>query len=447
VGPTLRRRTLLRSVVALATATALGVLAGACASGTAPTGTTGQIRLEEWNFGTSRVWWQQDALKIYQKTHPEVDIHWVTLPYGQMHEKLLMTVLAGTGSPDIADLEISAFSRFLKQKQPGFVPLNGRLQAANAMNSLFGPSATDPWSWRDQIYALGNELNVCLWCYNWQILQQFNVNLPVTTWDEFARAGQEVFKASNGKTVLMDFMDLEWGDWWIRALDGGSGVFDREGRPTLTDQASVESLQYAYDAVHRDKWSMTSPFGNSYYAALQSRNVASLLGPPWRFSGALNQNLPATSGWWNVQLLPSWTPNRAGAATLGGTGVCAMRGGKYPEQAADFVVWEHTTPEAVLADFDHRQVWPTLKTAWSAPRLTQPIPFFNNQDVGSLIERAAPLIPKWYNSPYWAEVTDALVRLGITPALHNQAAPAQALRSVQDNSLYLMSVESAAGTT
>ncbi len=438
----LRRRTLLGGVVGLATTTVLGGLVG-CAGAPTPTGTSGQIRLEEWNFGTSRVWWQQDAPKLYQQAHPNVDVQWVTLPYGQMHEKLLMTVLAGTGSPDFADLEISAFSRFLKQKTPAFVPLNGRLQAAKAVDRLFGPSATDPWSWQGEIYGLGNELNVCLWCYNRRLLQRYNVKLPITTWDDFARAGQEVFRASQGQTVLLDFMDLDWGDWWVRALEGGSGVFDPTGKPTLTAPASLASLQYAYDAVYRDKWSTTSPVGNAYYAALQSGDVASLLGPPWRISGGLSQNLPATSGWWHVQLLPRWTSNGAGAATWGGTGVCALRGSAYSEQAADFVVWAHTTPEAVLTDFGYRQVWPTLKTAWSAPQLIEPIPFFDSQAVGKLIAQAAPLIPRWYNSPYWSEVTDALVRLGLTPAMHNQAAPAAALKAAQDNALYLMGVESA----
>jgi len=89
--------------------------------------------------------------------------------------------------------------------------------------------------------------------------------------------------------------------------------------------------------------------------------------------------------------------------------------------------------------------WPTLKDAWSAPDFTQPIPFFNNQNVGKFIQQAAPLIPKWYNSPFWAEVTDASVRLGITPAMHNETSPKQAMTAAQKNSLYLMSVESANG--
>ncbi len=443
-----QRRAFLKGMGAIAATTAVGILSTACSSSPSPgesSRSTGKIILEEWNFSETRIAWQKKALQLYQKTHPNVDITWVTLPYGEMHEKLLMTVMARTGSPDIADVEISAFSRFLKQKEPGFVSLNSRLQAIGAIDKLYGPSATDPWTWAGNIYGLGNELNVCLWCYNWQTLQQYNINLPITTWDQFAEEGKALYSRSGGKVVLMDFMDLGWGDWWMRTLEGGAGFFDSKGQPILTSEMGIKSLQYAYDAVYKDKWSITHPVGNAYNAALLDKSIASILGPSWQFSGFVRQALPNTSGWWMLQLMPRWTPNGGGAATWGGTGVCAMRGGRYPEQAADFIVWEHTTPDAVIFDFKERNVWPTLKDAWSAPDFTQPIPFFNNQNVGKLIQQAAPLIPKWYNSPYWAEVTDAAVRLGITPAMHNLTSPEQALRDAQNNSLYLISVESANG--
>lgn len=447
MAPRLHRRGFIRGIGAAAVATALGALSTACGSSPSPSaGSSGSLQLEEWNFSSTRIAWQKKALKIYQKTHPNIDIRWVTLPYEQMHQKLLMTVLAGTGSPDIADVEISAFSRFLKQRDPGFVPLNSRLQARNALGKLYGPSATDPWTWQSQIYGLGNELNVCLWCYNWQILKQYNVKVPITSWAEFADAGKMIHSRSGGKTVLMDFMDLGWGDWWMRSLEAGGGFFNAKAQPVLTSEPSIKSLQYGYDAVHKDKWSITTPAGNAYNAALLGKNIASLLGPSWKFSGFLRQALPETKGWWNVQLMPRWTPNGGGAATWGGTGVCAMKGGRYPNDAADFVVWEHTTPEAVLFDFKERNVWPTLKDAWSAPELSQPIDFFNNQNVGEFIKKAAPLIPKWYNSPYWAEVTDAMVRLGITPTMHNLTQPETGLHDAQKESLYLISVESAGGT-
>lgn len=442
-----RRRFIMATLQGLSTIAA-GITLTSCrtspASSTFTSKIRGPITLEEWNFSSTRVAWQKKALALYQKeVNPDLHINWVTFPYGEMHEKLLMTSIAGTGGPDIADVEISAFSRFLKEKNPGFVPLNSRLQKINALKNLYQPSATDPWTWQGKIYGLGNELNVCLWCYNWQILQQYKIGLPITTWDQFAEEGKALYSRSKGKTVLMDFNDLGWGDWWMMSMEGGGGFFGADGKPILTSPIDVQALAYSQKAVYTEKWSITSPAGNAYNAALQNRSIASLLGPSWQFSGFLRQALPKTSGWWMVELMPRWTPNGGGAATWGGTGVCAMQTGKMPDLAADYVVWQHTTPAAVLNDFHIRQVWPTLKTAWSAPELTEPIPFFNNQRVGLDINKAAPLIPKWYNSPFWAEVTGATVRLAITPVMRNHLSAEAGLQAAQQDSEYLMRIETA----
>jgi arabinosaccharide transport system substrate-binding protein len=96
------------------------------------------------------------------------------------------------------------------------------------------------------------------------------------------------------------------------------------------------------------------------------------------------------------------------------------------ERAIDFVLFEHTTPEAMLFDFDERQVWPTYKPALQDPRLSEPLAFFDNQRVGSLIKEVSPEINKWYNSPFWSETTDAFVRLGVTPTLQQANVSAQA---------------------
>ncbi len=135
---------------------------------------------------------------------------------------------------------------------------------------------------------------------------------------------------------------------------------------------------------------------------------------------------------WQLQPFPRWEPGGSRTATWGGTGVSVLRTSPLAEEAVDFVVWEHTTTEAVMFDFEERQVWPTYKPAFEDPRLTQPIPFFNNQQVGELIEEVSDEIPKWYNSPFWPETTDACVRVGITPTLQEAAiAPEQALNAAQ----------------
>jgi arabinosaccharide transport system substrate-binding protein len=113
------------------------------------------------------------------------------------------------------------------------------------------------------------------------------------------------------------------------------------------------------------------------------------------------------------------------------------------DEASDFVIWEHTSPEALLFDFKERQVWPTFKPAFDNPALNQPIPFFDNQRVGDLIKEVSPEINKWYNSPYWPETTDACVRVGITPALQTAQPADSALAAAQQAALKIITFESA----
>ncbi len=151
-----------------------------------------------------------------------------------------------------------------------------------------------------------------------------------------------------------------------------------------------------------------------------------------------------TAGKWMLQPMPRWTADGSRTATAGGTGVTVLKTSPMLEEAVDFVVWEHTTPEALMFDFAERQVWPTWRPAFEDPRLSQPIEFFNNQKVGELISEISPEINKWYNSPFWGETTDAAVRLGITPALQEaNLTPEAALKAAQQESEELIQFQTA----
>ena len=53
--------------------------------------------------------------------------------------------------------------------------------------------------------------------------------------------------------------------------------------------------------------------------------------------------------------------------------------------------------------FAERQVWPTYRPAFEDPKLTEPLEFFDNQEVGSIIREVSPEINPAYNSPFWPE--------------------------------------------
>ncbi|HTI14936.1 MAG TPA: extracellular solute-binding protein [Dictyobacter sp.] len=400
--------------------------------------------LNFWAFSDTRTAWQKKAFELYKKArNPDFEINWLIMPYNQMHDQILITSQAGSGGPDIADIEISQFARFIKGDVI-FVDMAPKLQAMNLMDQFYRPSATDPWSWQGHVYGIGNELNTVLLSYQWDIWEKARVKTPINSWDDFAEEAKR-FHSDTGK-YLIDVPFDAWGDWWILALQQRSGFFNAQGQPVLNDPINVRTLAFQKQAL-KDGWATTRPPSQSqasYMAALSSGNVTSLIGPSWQFSGFVQQNISQTKGQWHLQPLPAWTPGGSRTATQGGTGVSVMKTSSSAEEALDFVLYEHSTPEALLNDFTLRQTWPTFRPAFADARLSEPLAFFDNQRVGTLIQELSPEINQWYNSPYWPETTSACIAYGITPAIQNAAVSAQqALDNAQKQTMDTINFETA----
>jgi arabinosaccharide transport system substrate-binding protein len=344
---------------------------------------------------------------------------------------LLVTAQAGSGGPDIADVEISQFPRFIKGDVL-FVDLSAKLKQMGEWGNLYHPSATDPWSWKGKTYGIGNELNACLLSYRHDVWEKAGVNAEVATWDEFVQEAKRFHKDTGN--YLIDQAYLDWSQWWLQTLQAGGGFFRQDGQPALDSPESIRTLTWMQNAL-KEGWSTLRPAGQSYNVALQQGKIASLLGPSWQFSGFVQQNIPQTKGKWHLMPFPRWTPDGSRTATWGGTGVAVLKTSEFADEARDFVLFEHTSAESVLFDFAIRQVWPTYKPAFENKKLTQPLAFFDNQRVGDLIREVSPEINTAYMSPYWPETTSAFVRLGLTPPMQDlKESPKSALVKAQKES-------------
>jgi len=424
--------------------TAAGVAVGSSLflGGCAPAFNTGAKKtLNFWAFSDTRIAWQKKAWELYKKQkNPDFEINWLVFPYTQMHDQILVTSQAGSGGPDIADIEISQFSRYIKGDII-FAEMTAKLQQMGVMDQFYLPSATDPWSWKGKIYGIGNELNTCLLCYRWDVWKKAGVTTTIPTWDAFAEAARKYH--TDTKNYLLDFPFNDWGYWWIMALQGKGGFFNEQGVPSLNSAHNVKALQYQKDSV-KEGWGIVRPIGQAYNTALEQGSIATVLGPSWNFSGFTQQSLPDTKGKWHLMPVPAWEAGGSRTATWGGTGVTVLKTSSSVEEAMDFVLFEHTSVEALLNDFNIRQVWPTFKPALNNPALNEPLAFFDNQRVGTMIKEVSPEINKWYNSPFWPETTSACVNYGITPAIQKNDVSAQdALGNAQQQSQSVISFETA----
>src|SRR5918998_5110383 len=247
-----RRGFLKASGGALAGAYVLG-LAG-CGGG--EEGGSGDNTLEFWAFDEGRADLARAAIETqeWKDAHGNVEVNFRIFPYEQMHDKLLTSLVSGKGAPDVADVEISRFSNFIKGDELPFLDLTDRI--GDDINDVYKPAATDPWTWQDKIYGVGNELNTCVLAYRQDLMDDAGISTPFETWDDVVAAGEEV---SNSDRKMFALHDLTFGDHYMLSQSAGTSYFDDSGNYIGDNEQSVAAMEFLHDMVYGSKIAGITP--------------------------------------------------------------------------------------------------------------------------------------------------------------------------------------------
>ncbi|MDP9475533.1 MAG: extracellular solute-binding protein [Actinomycetota bacterium] len=417
-----------------------GALLGASALGLAGCGGGGQQgsggnTLEFWAFDEGRANLARAAIKTqeWKDAHGDIKVNFRIFPYEQMHDKLLTALVSGKGAPDVADVEISRFSNFIKGDELPFVDLKDRI--GDDINDVYKPAATDPWTWQGKIYGVGNELNTCVLAYRQDVMDQAGVQTPFETWDQVVEAGRKI---SNDERKMFALHDLAFGDHYMLSQSAGTAYFDDQGDYIGDNEQSVAALQFLHDmvydtgiagiapAVASDNW-----YPPQYRAAFKAERFVALFGPPWHLS-FLFTDVPDQSGKWRVQKLPSGLGEGLPTANFGGTGQCVTTQSQNVDVAYDLVRISNLTTEGVMADFRARTAYPAYKPAYEEPELQKPNEYFGGQKIGQIYSELAPGLPPFNQAPVWGQATEALVREAITPVMQDKTDAQTALSDLRE---------------
>ena len=416
-------------------------VAGAALFGTAGCGGGGQggsggdNTLEFWAFDEGRANFAKAALQTdeWKEAHGNVKVNFRIFPYEQMHDKLLTALVSGKGAPDVADVEISRFSNFIKGEELPFVDLTDRV--GDDINDVYKPAATDPWTWQGKIYGVGNELNTCVLAYRQDLMDDAGVQVPFETWDQVVEAGRAV---STGDRKLFALHDLAFGDHYMLSQSAGTAYFDDQGNYIGDNEQSVEAMQFLHDMVYEfgiagiapavasDNW-----YPPQYRSAFAADKFVALFGPPWHLSFLLT-DVEDQSGQWRVQKFPSGIGEGLPTANFGGTGQCITTQSQNVDAAYDLVRIANLTTEGVLADFKARTAYPAYRPAYDDPALNEPNEYFGGQKIGQIYSELAPELPPFNQAPVWGQATLALVREVITPVMQDKEDAKTALTEMRD---------------
>jgi ABC-type glycerol-3-phosphate transport system substrate-binding protein len=295
------------------------------------------------------------------------------------------------------------------------------------MKDLVLGSATDYWTWKGQIYGIGNEVNACTLAYRKSAFDEIGVATPFKTWQDFMEASQKLKKEKDMAGIT--FHDLSDGDFQMMLFNAGGQMFEEDGSFGGLNDMGKQILQYQQQML-KDGTAIPAPAtGDStwgspdYWEVYRKDKVAAVLGAPW-WNGKLGNDTNIGPGpqekQWRLQALPGGIGKGIPTATHGGTSVSIPKGAAHKDEAWAVIEESHLT-KAVLEDVKERGIVPSYIPAIEDPILHEPYAFYDGQVIGDLYLELAKQMPRIHQSPWAPEIHTAFTNIVITPVLQQNA--------------------------
>lgn len=321
-----------------------------------PTSTFGDpngTHLEMWTFVEIHGQHYGNMVEKWNEQNPDrpIEITCTTYPYGDMHTKLLTSLTAGTGAPDICDVEIGQFPNVVAGLDTWLVPQND--MAAPYLDTMV-KARMDVYAGSDgNYYGIPYHVGAFVMYYNVAAMSEaMGISQDdviakidgVVTWDDWASLGQEYLDAlGNPDDKHWTQVDTAGVDWqWIAMAEHGddwTGGFDNPADVRLD---SVKKMCEMEQGWLESGLAMVSPDGHidleAGFQNILDHNIASFPKAMW-FMSRFTNYMPEESGNWYIAKCPVFQAGQPCSVGVGGTGTVVTQQAVDKDLASEFLCW------------------------------------------------------------------------------------------------------------
>jgi multiple sugar transport system substrate-binding protein len=393
-----------RTVFALAaTALTVGALT-ACSGGSTGGGSNGgspddiEKALQEGGEITYWSWTPSAEAQVaaFQEKYPKVKVNLVNAGTNtEEYTKLQNAIKAGSGAPDVVQIEYYAFPQFaLSDSLLDLAPYG--------FGDLESDYSAGPWGSVDfdgKIYGLPQDSGPMALFYNKSVFDQYGIAVP-TTWDEYYAAAQKLHAADPTKYITADTGDSGFTTSMI--WQAGGTPFTADGTNVTIDLQDAGSKKFA------DNWnrlidgallSDTPSWSDEWFKGLGDGSIASLVIGAW-MPGVLESSVKDGAGKWAVAPIPTYD-GKAVTAENGGGGQAVTKQSKNPALAAGFLKWLNNDDES-LKIFAESGGFPSTTAQLSDPAFVDKASdYFGGQQINQVLTQASSEVREgWSYLPF-----------------------------------------------
>lgn len=399
------RKNTLRQIAIAGTGIALSLALAACSSpGTASSdkGSASDISAALQKKSTITVWAWAPAVKdiaaSFEKKYPNVTVKVVNAGTGNdQYIKLQNAIKAGSGAPDVAQIEYYAL--------PQFALSNSLTDLADfGLDSLKSKYTASTWgsvALSGKVYALPQDSGPMALFYNKKVFDQYGLTVP-TTWDEYIADAKKLHAANPSAYMTNDTGDAGFTTSMIWQAGGQPYTTTDGGKKVSIDLQDAGAKKFASNwnqLIDGNLLSPISSWSDEWYKGLGDGTIATLAIGAW-MPGNLETGVAAASGDWRVAPLPTYEAGTAASSENGGGGDSILAQSKNKLVAAGFLQYMNAG-EGTQISLKAGGFPSTVADLNSPAFLDAAVPYFGGQQINKVLAQSASDVVKgWSYLPF-----------------------------------------------
>lgn len=397
-------RTALRRTLAVAATAALTVGAlAACATDSGSNAGPGSAedldaaleaggKLTYWSWTPSG----EAQVAAFEEAYPNVDVELVNAGTNtEEYTKLQNAIKAGSGAPDVVQVEYYALPQFALSD--ALVDLS-----EYGLDSLEDDYSASTWGSVNvdgKLVALPQDSGPMALFYNKAVFDQFGIAVP-TTWDEYIAAAKQLHTADPTKYITADTGDPGFATSMIWQAGGRPfGIDGTDISVNLADEGTQKWTGVWNQLVEGDLLSTTPGWSDEWFKGLADGSIATLPLGAW-MPGVLESSVADAAGDWRVAPMPTYDGTPV-TSENGGGGQAVTKQSKNPALAAAFLRWLNNDPASIEV-FLASGGFPSTTADLEDPEFKAfESEYFGGQKINEVLTQAsADVAPGWSYLPY-----------------------------------------------
>jgi multiple sugar transport system substrate-binding protein len=298
-------------------------------------------------------WWawapqDKQLVAAFEKVYPNIKVNLVNAGTGTAeYTKLQNAIKAGSGGPDIAQIEYYALPQFALGGSLADLSSDG----LSSDQSQFSAAVWDSVQVNGKLVGLPQDTGPMALFYNKTVFDKYGLTVP-TTWAQYAADATKLHSENPKEYITNDTGDPGFTTSMIWSAGGHpyvtSGTSDVTINLSSSDSGTQKFVNLWSPLITGGDLAPISSWSTQWYTGLSNGTIASLVTGGW-MGVDLETGVPSGKGDWRVAPMPEWTSGTAATSENGGSSDAVLSASKDQAAAAAFVQWISTGQGAQIS--------------------------------------------------------------------------------------------------